>query len=160
MRPWLCLASVVSAAALAGCSYVTYVVQFPQRVVYRVDINQGNYVTQDMVDKLKPDLSKAQVRLILGTPLLSDPFHPNRWDYAYRFAKSGRLTEQRDFTVYFDNDKLARWNGDAAPAPMYAELSAPSGAGASVAGAGAESKPASSEEKRGFFGRIWDWLSQ
>ena len=53
--------------------------------VYRIDIQQGNDVTQDMVNKLEAGMSKSQVAYIMGTPLLIDTFHPNRWDYIYSF---------------------------------------------------------------------------
>ena len=109
MRAGICAAGI--ALVLAGCSW------FPSVGVYRLDVNQGNYITQDQVDKLKVGLTPAQVRLALGTPLLVDPFHASRWDYTYSFERQGRVLEQRQFTVYFANDKVARWEGDEAPPP-------------------------------------------
>jgi outer membrane protein assembly factor BamE len=109
MRASICVAGI--ALVLAGCSW------FPSVGVYKLDVNQGNYITQDQVDKLKIGLTPAQVRLALGTPLLVDPFHASRWDYVYSFERQGRVLEQRQFTVYFVNDKVARWEGDEAPPP-------------------------------------------
>ena len=83
--------------------------------VYKLDINQGNYVTQDMVDKLKVGQTKQQVRLVLGTALLTSAFHDNRWDYMYEYTRQGRKVEHRQFTVYFADEKLARWEGDELP---------------------------------------------
>lgn len=97
-RPFLALAA---AAFLAACV-----------PVYRMDIQQGNVVTQEMVAKLKKGMTRDQVRFALGTPLLADPFHPNRWDYVYRFERRGRLEEQRTLTVIFEDDRLARLEGD------------------------------------------------
>ncbi len=74
-----------------------------------------------MVDKLKVGQSRQQVRLILGTPLLVTVFRDDRWDYSYLFNRQGRTVEQRNFTVYFVDDKVARWEGDEAP-PSTAEL--------------------------------------
>ena len=135
---WLLLALVV---ALAGCSYV-------QRLgVYKLEINQGNYVTKDMVERLRPDMTKSQVRLILGTPLVIDVFHADRWDYVYHHEVGGKAVENRRFAVFFTNDKLAKWEGDDAPAaPVYR---------ASTAEEAAKKEPAKSEEK-GFFGRLWE----
>src|SRR3954471_23306104 len=72
---------------LAGCSRVPIL---PGLTPYRMDIQQGNYVTQDMVGKLKPGMSRAQVRFALGTPLVVDPFHSDRWDYVYVMEKRGK----------------------------------------------------------------------
>lgn len=98
---------------LAGCSGVPTI---PGITPYKIDIQQGNYVTQDMVAKLKPGMTRPQVRFILGTPLVVDMFRTNRWDYVYLYEKRGRLTEQRKMTVIFENDKLARIEGDVVPA--------------------------------------------
>ena len=83
--------------------------------VYKIDINQGNYLSQDMVDKLKVGMTRQQVRLVLGTPLVTSAFRDNRWDYVYEFSRQGKLREHRQFTVWFADDKLARWEGDEMP---------------------------------------------
>ena len=81
--------------------------------VYRVDVPQGNIVTQEMLDLLKPGMTPNQVRFVLGTPLVTDPFHKDRWDYFYSFRRGGALkAETRRVTVYFRNDQLARIEGD------------------------------------------------
>lgn len=83
--------------------------------VYKLDINQGNYITQDMVDRLKVGQNPQQVRLALGTPLVQSPFRNDRWDYVYEYSHQGKLVEHRQFTVYFVDDKLDRWEGDEMP---------------------------------------------
>jgi len=81
--------------------------------VYRMEIQQGNYVTQEMVSKLQAGMTRDQVRFVLGTPLLVDIFHDNRWDYVYRRQRSGsREVEERRLSVFFDNDRLVRIEGD------------------------------------------------
>ena len=87
--------------------------------VYRQDIRQGNYVTQEMVSQLKPGLTREQVRYVMGTPLVTDPFHGNRWDYVYRYDNGNGDTQQRNLSVYFDDNKLVRVGGNviAADAP-------------------------------------------
>jgi len=84
---------------------------------YKIDIRQGNFVDEKMVAKLKPGMTRSQVRFVLGTPLLADPFHPERWDYVYSYRTRGRLVDQRKLTVVFEGDKLARLEGVALPAP-------------------------------------------
>ena len=115
-RPAAALACALALGALAGCqTWDTYAPTWRNFGVYKIDINQGNYVTQDMVDRLKAGQTKAQVRLALGTPLVQSAFRDNRWDYVYEFRRQGKLIEHRQFTVYFADDKLARWEGDEMP---------------------------------------------
>ena len=83
---------------------------------YTIEIQQGNYVSQEMVSQLKAGMSKEQVRLALGTPLLTDLFHADRWDYVYwRKAPNGKR-ETRKLVVFFADGKLTRLDGDVAPA--------------------------------------------
>jgi outer membrane protein assembly factor BamE len=85
--------------------------------VYRIDIQQGNEVTQEMLNQLKPQMTKSQVAYIMGTPLLIDTFHPDRWDYIYSFHPGNGAREQRRITVYFDNDALSHLEGDTRVVP-------------------------------------------
>ena len=82
---------------------------------YRIDIQQGNYLSQDMVSQLKKGMTREQVRFVLGTPLVTDIFHGDRWDYVfYRELQDGKK-EQRNISVFFEEDKLARVSGDVVP---------------------------------------------
>lgn len=80
--------------------------------VYRPDIQQGNVIDQDMVDKLKPGMDKNQVRFIMGTPVIVDPFHTDRWEYVYTFSEKGGRRQQRHITIFFKDEKLAYVKGD------------------------------------------------
>nr|MBL8412183.1 outer membrane protein assembly factor BamE [Dechloromonas sp.] len=93
---------------------------------YKIDIQQGNVLTQEMVAQLKPGQTRDQVRFLLGTPLISDIFHQQRWDYVYRYqnGQTGAV-ESRKFAVFFDADgRLERVGGDVAVAEV-AELTTP-----------------------------------
>jgi outer membrane protein assembly factor BamE len=99
---------------------------------YRVDIAQGNIVAQEMVDQLRPGMTRSQVRFVLGTPLVTDSFHPDRWDYFYSLRKgTDAKPETRNLTVIFKNDVLLSVEGDfavkaagvAAPAPTQSSES-------------------------------------
>jgi len=83
---------------------------------YRPDIQQGNFVSEEMLSQLKTGMTREQVRFIFGTALLTDPFHADRWDYAFRMAKgNGEITTSR-VIVFFDKDgKVARWEGGNLP---------------------------------------------
>ncbi|MDT8310693.1 MAG: outer membrane protein assembly factor BamE [Methylophaga sp.] len=81
--------------------------------VYRIDIQQGNDVSQEMIAKLEPGMSKSQVNFVMGTPLLIDAFHPNRWDYIYSFQPGNGERQQRRITLFFDEqEKLDHIEGD------------------------------------------------
>ena len=113
---------VFLATAISGCSSVPRIVN-----EYKIDIQQGNVLTQDMVAQLRPGLTKDQVRFILGTPVLMDMFHANRWDYIYRLQKGNTgVVETRKFSTFFDaggkltsvaGDVMAAQAGDAAAVP-------------------------------------------
>jgi outer membrane protein assembly factor BamE len=90
------------AVLLAGC-------------VYRIDVQQGNYVTQDQVQKLKEGMTRTEVRQALGTPLLMDVFHNDRWDYFFSQGKAGRESERKQFSVHFKDDKVVSFSGDVHP---------------------------------------------
>ncbi|MDP2111116.1 MAG: outer membrane protein assembly factor BamE [Thiobacillus sp.] len=94
---------------------------------HRIDVQQGNALDQENVARLKPGLSRSQVRFLLGTPLVVDPFRTDRWDYVYRYYKAGRLSEQKRITLYFDGDTLARMEGDVPPAAASSPASTPQG---------------------------------
>jgi len=107
--------------ALAGCSSVPDVQSL--LAPYRIDVRQGNFVTPQMVAMLKQGQTRDQVRFILGTPLLTDPFHADRWDYVYRFQPGYGAVQQRHLAVHFVDGKLARFDGD-----IPADPSAPAAA--------------------------------
>ena len=99
----------ISLMMLAGCQYF----QFPG--VHKIDIQQGNIVTQDMIDQLKPGMSKRQVRYVMGNPLIEDTFNPDRWDYFYSLIPArGEPTKER-ISIYFNGDSLSHFSGDFVP---------------------------------------------
>jgi outer membrane protein assembly factor BamE len=85
---------------------------------YKLDIPQGNEITADQVAKLKKGMTRSQVRFLLGTPLLNDPFHANRWDYLYSDARAGQLKEKKSFFLVFEGDTLVSFGGETLPAPV------------------------------------------
>lgn len=81
-------------------------------VPHRVDVQQGNYVDQEMMSKLELDMTRSQVLFVLGTPLVTDAFHPDRWDYVYLTGKAGDVDRRRGITVVFSENQLVRIEGD------------------------------------------------
>lgn len=82
---------------------------------YKLDVQQGNVVTSKMLLQLRPGMTKSQVRFIMGTPLIQDSFHGNRWDYVYQMREKGKITEQRRVILDFDGEALKTVRGDVIP---------------------------------------------
>ncbi len=100
----ICFACLLS--LLAACSVTDKITP------YRIDVRQGNLVTQEMVALLKPGMNRDQVRFALGPPLVVDVFHPDRWDYIYRFKPGRGAQQQRRLSVFFSGDRLTHLDGD------------------------------------------------
>jgi outer membrane protein assembly factor BamE len=94
---------------LSACSFVG----FPG--VYKIDVEQGNIVDQDMADQLKPGMSRRQVRFILGTPLVEDTFNQDRWDYLYVLRNGPDVLDEARISVVFEGDTLVTVSGDYLP---------------------------------------------
>jgi outer membrane protein assembly factor BamE len=89
---------------------------------YKLEIPQGNVITQEMVDKLKAGMTRAQVRFVLGTPLVVDAFRTNRWDFVYTLQKGGKTLESRRITILFDGDLLQAVEGNVVAANPVVEV--------------------------------------
>ena len=153
---------ICAALLLGGCGLA----RLP--TVHTVPVQQGNVIVQQSLDKLKPGMTRSQVRFALGTPLIVDVFRDDRWDYVYFHQRRGERTEQRRVTVVFAGDSLLRIEGDvvvgsgtAKPLLPGAQGTAPIKAPASAAAATAPKlpppppAPAEPVPERGFFGRIF-----
>ena len=121
-------------------------------IVHVIDIQQGNVVTQEMVNQLKVGMTRSQVQYIMGTPLVIDTFHQQRWDYIYFFKPGyGKSTEQR-VTLFFDNDALASITGAVHPE-----------AGVIVAGESTTPVtvvvPPYERVEPGILNKIWHWIT-
>ena len=106
---------IALAVLLPGCKSVD-VPKVPGVTPYRMVIQQGNFISQEMVSQLKPGMTKEQVRFVLGTPLVTDIFHADRWDYVFFRESADGKREQRNLSVVFENSKLVRVLGDLMPA--------------------------------------------
>lgn len=82
---------------------------------YRVEVVQGNVVTKEMLAQLREGLSREQVRFVLGSPLITDVFHADRWDYVFSIRRQGAEPQERRVTVYFDQDRVSRFESSSLP---------------------------------------------
>ena len=101
--------SILIFLILSGCSLS----RFPG--VYRINIEQGNILTQEMIDQLEPGMTQRQVKFILGTPLVRDSLNQNRWDYRYLLRTGNETIKQSLVTIYFDEEILSNVEGDMLP---------------------------------------------
>ena len=99
-RPIRCLA-VACALALAGCN-----------VVYKQNITQGNVIDREDLERLETGMTKRQVRVLLGSPAVTSPFHGDRWDYVNSLARRGGNAEQRTLTIRFEDDRVVDFEGN------------------------------------------------
>jgi outer membrane protein assembly factor BamE len=114
--------SLVICAGLAACSSFDGASTRLASIVtpYQIDVVQGNVITREQVELLKPGLPRQSVRDLLGTPLLQSVFHSNRWDYVFSFRHKGEEPQLRKLTVFFKDDVLERFDAD--PMPTEAEF--------------------------------------
>ncbi len=117
-------------------------------LVYKMEINQGNYVTRDSAERLREGMTRQQVRNLLGTPVVESVFHADRWDYHYSLERRGRQITQHRLTVHFEGDRVKRWESAELPTsalvdrdPAYAALE----------------PGASASERRGWWPWLTDW---
>jgi outer membrane protein assembly factor BamE len=104
-RPLILLCTLAAGTLLAGCESLQRTDSFLGFITpYRIDIVQGNIVTREQAALIKPGLSRLQARDILGTPLLADPFHANRWDYIFTLRRPGTALQRRSVVVEFEGD--------------------------------------------------------
>lgn len=86
--------------------------------VYKIDVNQGNMIDQAMIDQLRPNMTKRQVLYVMGSPMLVDFFHQNRWDYIYSSKKGGEEREQKTISIFFESDQIKSIQGDLKPSAV------------------------------------------
>ena len=121
-------------------------------LLYKIDVQQGNVIEQDMLNKLRPGMDQNQVKFIMGTPVIVDPFHNERWEYIFSFQKGGGVREQRHITLHFEDEKLTHVSGDVEVSNVpIIENEIVTEDEAIIVPEGSYKK-----EEKGFFGRIWD----
>jgi outer membrane protein assembly factor BamE len=118
--------------------------------VYRIDIQQGNVVTHEMLDQLEPGMSRKQVRFVMGTPMIVDSFRDDRWDYYFSFRPGNGDLETQHVRLIFEGDRLARVDGSLPPRP---EGDAYTGGSRTVAVTG------QLPDSRGMLDKVWDSLT-
>ena len=109
----LLLILLLTSIAAAGCSFKFPKLGIPR--VHKITVQQGNVITQDMIDQLKPGMTRSQVAFVMGEPIFRNSFDDNRWDYIYTVEIPGVYEDAQRVSLYFDNDVLTFFTGDYAP---------------------------------------------
>jgi outer membrane protein assembly factor BamE len=138
------LLAIPAALLLTACS----VDRIPG--VYRIDVQQGNVVTHDMLAQIQPGMSRQQVRFVMGTPMIVDTFHPDRWDYYFSLQPGRGERQSHHVTLIFDGDLLQRVDGELPPAATDA---------AATSGARTVAVTGPVPDSRGLLDRAWDALT-
>ncbi len=107
------LCALMAVASLSACSYVPTII-----TPYKIDILQGNVVTREQSQLLKPGMTRPQVRDVLGSPLLTSVFHAERWDYVFTYRRQGQEPQRRKLTAFFKGDVLDRVESDDLPSEI------------------------------------------
>ena len=109
--------ALAACAALGACGTVNNATQRLAASItpYKVEVVQGNFVSKEQVEALKPGMNRQQVRDILGTPLVSSVFHTDRWDYVFTIKRQGVPPQARKLAVFFKGGVLERFEGDEMP---------------------------------------------
>jgi outer membrane protein assembly factor BamE len=141
--------------ALSGCAKEAKPNEYHTSVlerlpfVYKMTVQQGNVITDEQVAQLQPGMNKRQVTYLLGTPLLTDFFNTDRWDYVYTLRRGHKPEERRKLTVFFKDDALVRTDGDLRPTAGPAAALTPKEMVVSVP---------DYQDHKGLFGRAWETI--
>ena len=146
MRKLLIYSLLGATFVTCGCSPNAH---FP--FAHRIDVQQGNVLTQESVNQLRPGMSQRQVRFLLGTPLLADPFHVDRWDYVYLMRPGRGEPEEKRVTLFFEDDSLVRIEGSMRPGAKVEDVQV-------SARVTTLTVPPQKREPRGWLTRFWYWL--
>ena len=152
MRKLLTLITIIASFLLASCSSDPVVNRLPW--VYKIEIQQGNVLKQDAVNQLRIGMTRRQVQFILGTPLVADPFHANRWDYFYQYKPGTRGEQdagQEHLSLFFEEDTLVRLDGSVLPDPNASDNQPKQIATVNV--------PPQEFEDPGILTRFWRWIT-
>ena len=144
MKKLLIIMTCIASLSTTACSRY--------HLTHKIDVQQGNVITQDEVNQLEPGMSRRQVQYVMGSPMIADVFHQDRWDYIYMFQPGyGEMLEER-VTLYFENDQLSRVSGTLHPQDAESAVSARPQQVTLVV-------PPEVRVEPGVFNKLWHWVT-
>ena len=148
MKKLLIIITCFAILCLSGCSISEW------RLVYKIDVQQGNVITQDIVNQLEPGMSRQQVQFLAGSPMVADVFHQDRWDYIYHLKPGRGKAETEHVSLFFEDDALVRISGTLRPQDEGGE-DADTGSGELVTLV----VPPQKRVPPGILSRLWHWMT-
>jgi outer membrane protein assembly factor BamE len=146
MKKILIIITCFASLCLGACSITEW------SLVHRIDVQQGNVITQDVINQLKPGMSRRQVQFVVGSPMLADVFHQDRWDYLYYLKTgNGKVTREHIY-LYFKDDALDRISGTLRPQDVAGEEPATDERVTLVV-------PRKERVPPGVISRLWHWVT-
>jgi outer membrane protein assembly factor BamE len=144
MKKLLIITTCIASLSTTACSGI--------HLVHKIDVQQGNVITQDEVNLLEPGMNRRQVQFIMGSPMIADVFHQDRWDYIYRMQPGyGEVVEER-ITLYFKDDELSSTSGTLHPDESgKADTARPKQVTVVV--------PPEERVEPGIFNKLWHWMT-
>ena len=115
MKKLLIIITCFASLCLGACSITEW------DLVYRIDVQQGNVITQEVVNQLEPGMSRRQVQFVAGSPMVTDVFHQDRWDYIYHMRRGNGEIWKEHVSLYFEDDALVRISGTLYPQEVIEE---------------------------------------
>lgn len=144
MKKLLIIVTCFASLGLAACTWTGF--------VYKIDVQQGNVVTREQVSRLEPGMTRRQVRFIMGSPMVADVFHQDRWDYIYRLQPGYGKTEEERVTLHFNEDILDHIAGTIRPTELDADTPAQPQQTTLVV-------PPYERETPGVLTKLWRWIT-
>ncbi len=145
MKKPLIIIALFACLWLAACSIADW------RLVHRIDVQQGNVIDQKALNQLKPGMTRRQVQFVIGSPMVADVFHQDRWDYIYLMRPGTDKAEEQHVTLFFENDTLARISGTMHPEDTGGAASAREQVTLTV--------PPKERVPPGLLSRFWHWIT-
>ena len=143
MKKLLIIMACIASLSTTACSRY--------HLIHKIDVQQGNVITQDEVNQLEPGMSRRQVQYIMGSPMIADVFHQDRWDYVYRLQPGYGETLEERVTLYYENDELSRVSGTLHPQTAEAAEPRPQQVTLVV--------PPEERVEPGIFNKLWHWMT-
>ncbi len=115
LKPLPTLATLISISLVLQACSSFHMPRFGIPRVHKVTVQQGNVITQEMIDRLKPGMTRSQVVFVMGKPVVQNPFNKDRWDYVYSLRVPNGASIAQKVSLFFSNERLAYFTGDLAP---------------------------------------------
>lgn len=144
MKKLLIIVTSIATLIPAGCSRF--------HLVHRIDVQQGNVVTQEKVNRLEPGMNRNQVQFVMGTPILADVFHQDRWHYVYRLKPGYDDLQEEQVILFFEDDALVKIEGSMQPSAEPIPADQTTGVTSLVV-------PPEERVPPGLFNKIWHWIT-